>query len=110
MVAQAEMMRLARRAMEALVMRAGAGGMVRPDGALELYESEAEWRASLPGWQTVDNPHSFARALFAYAERLGVLSAPRGPVRGPRAECFAVICMHRAPEYLAGFPAACCGE
>ena len=109
MVAQAEMMRLARRAMEALVVRAGAGGMVRSDGALEFYESEAEWRASLPGWdlreregiafqhlrgdairalqpglafsfdfatfvpgwQTVENPHSFAGVLLAYAERLG---------------------------------------
>ncbi len=111
MVAQAEMMRLARRAMEGLVMRSGTGGMVRSDGVLELYESEAEWRASLPGWdlregegiafqhlrgdairalqpglapvfdfatfvpgwQTVENPYSFARALLAYAESLGAV-------------------------------------
>lgn len=51
MVAQAAMMRLAREAMGALVDRAGAGGMVRSDGALELHESEAEWRAALPGWE-----------------------------------------------------------
>jgi D-amino-acid dehydrogenase len=44
-------MRLARRAMEALVARAELGGMVRSDGALELYETEAEWQAALPGWE-----------------------------------------------------------
>ena len=49
-LAQAAMMRLARSAMGELVARAGLGGMVHADGALELYESEAEWRASLPGW------------------------------------------------------------
>ncbi|MBR0657980.1 NAD(P)/FAD-dependent oxidoreductase [Neoroseomonas oryzicola] len=51
MVAQAAMMRLAREAMAALVGRAGAGAMVHSDGALELYESEAELRAALPGWE-----------------------------------------------------------
>lgn len=51
MVAQAAMMRLARLAMEELVARAGLAGMVRADGALELHESEDEWRATLPGWE-----------------------------------------------------------
>ncbi|NMJ42951.1 FAD-dependent oxidoreductase [Roseomonas sp. JC162] len=109
MVAQAALMRLAREAMSDLVRRAALGGMVRSDGALELYESEAEWREALPGWeararegiafehlrgeaiaalqpglapvfpvatfvpgwQTVEDPHRFALALLAYAERLG---------------------------------------
>jgi len=50
MLAQVAIMQLARSAMEGLVARAGLDAMVRDDGALELYESEAEWRASLPGW------------------------------------------------------------
>lgn len=50
-VAQAALMRLAREAMDSLVERAGVAAMVRADGALELYESEAEWRDSLPGWE-----------------------------------------------------------
>jgi D-amino-acid dehydrogenase len=49
--AQAAMMRLAQAAMERLVAEAGAEPMVRADGALELYESEAEWKAALPGWE-----------------------------------------------------------
>ncbi len=44
--AQAEMMRLAGRETEALVASAGLGHMVRSDGVLELYESEAEIRAA----------------------------------------------------------------
>lgn len=109
MLAQAGLMRLARGAMGALVARAGLGDMVRSDGALELHESEAAWRASLPGWearakegiafehlrgeaiaalqpglapdfkvatfvpgwQTVEDPFRFARALLAHAERHG---------------------------------------
>ncbi|MCR4268674.1 FAD-binding oxidoreductase [Nitratireductor sp. ZSWI3] len=34
-----------------LTREAGIAGFVRHDGALELYESEAEWRASLPAWE-----------------------------------------------------------
>ncbi len=109
MVAQAAMMRLAREAMGALIARADLSGMVRSDGALELHESEAQWRASLPGWearakegiafehlrgeaiaalqpglspqfgfatfvpgwQTVEDPHLFARGLLAHAEARG---------------------------------------
>jgi D-amino-acid dehydrogenase len=107
--AQAAMMQVARAAMGALVARAGLDGMVRSDGALELYGSEAEWQAALPGWeararhgiafehlrgdaiaalqpglspdfavatfvpgwQTVEDPFLFARALLAHAERHG---------------------------------------
>jgi D-amino-acid dehydrogenase len=48
--AQSAMMRLARQEMDALVAGAGLGGMVRSDGVVELYESEAELAASEPGW------------------------------------------------------------
>ena len=44
--AQSALMRLARRETERLVAAAGLGHMVRADGVLELYESEAELRAT----------------------------------------------------------------
>ncbi|UFN47127.1 FAD-dependent oxidoreductase [Roseomonas sp. OT10] len=49
-LAQAGLMRVAAEAMREMVAGAGLGGRVRDDGNLELFESEAEWRASLPGW------------------------------------------------------------
>ena len=48
---QCELMRLSAAAMEAMVAKAGLGGRVRSDGNLQLYESEAELTASLPGWE-----------------------------------------------------------
>ncbi|MBS7537670.1 NAD(P)/FAD-dependent oxidoreductase [Ancylobacter lacus] len=50
LAAQCELMRLASRAMDAMVAGAGLSGRVRSDGNLQLYESEAELRTSLPGW------------------------------------------------------------
>ncbi|MBS7695974.1 MAG: FAD-binding oxidoreductase [Chelatococcus sp.] len=50
MVAQAAMMRLAAQEMARLVVSADLADMVRSDGSLELYESEAELAASLSGW------------------------------------------------------------
>lgn len=49
--AQSAMMRLASREMAHLVSDAGLAHMVRSDGVLELYESEAELAASTPGWR-----------------------------------------------------------
>jgi len=48
--AQSALMRLAASEMQMLVADAGLAGMVRSDGVLELYESEAELAASEPGW------------------------------------------------------------
>lgn len=48
--AQSELMRLAETEMMALVKRAGIEDMIRHDGSLELYESEAELKAAEPGW------------------------------------------------------------
>ena len=48
---QTALMRLAEAEMMALVERAGIEGMVRHDGSLELYESEAELKAASAGWQ-----------------------------------------------------------
>ncbi|MDP3523227.1 MAG: FAD-dependent oxidoreductase [Hoeflea sp.] len=47
---QTALMRLAESEMMALVERAGIGAMVRHDGSLELYESEAEFKATAQGW------------------------------------------------------------
>lgn len=50
LTAQASLMRLAEAEWTALFDRSGTRAMLREDGSLELYESEAEFRASLPGW------------------------------------------------------------
>ncbi|WOC16450.1 NAD(P)/FAD-dependent oxidoreductase [Pseudochrobactrum sp. MP213Fo] len=47
---QGQMMQLAEREMLALAERAGVNTMIHHDGTLELYESEAELKASQPGW------------------------------------------------------------
>ena len=51
LAAQAGLMALAVMETPGMLDRAGAGHMVRRDGSLQLYESEAEWAAALPGWQ-----------------------------------------------------------
>lgn len=61
LAAQASMMKLAEAEWMALMDRSGTRGMLREDGSLELYESEGEFRASLPGWD--------ARARFGVAFR-----------------------------------------
>lgn len=50
LAAQAGLMRLAEAEWTGLMARSGTTNMLREDGSLELYESEAEFRASLPGW------------------------------------------------------------
>lgn len=49
--AQATMMALAEREWLALMGRSGTRHMLREDGSLELYESDAEFQASEPGWK-----------------------------------------------------------
>ncbi|RWX70232.1 FAD-dependent oxidoreductase [Mesorhizobium sp. M4B.F.Ca.ET.089.01.1.1] len=51
LAAQAAMMRLAEAEWMGLLDRSGTRPMLREDGSLELYESEAEFRASLSGWR-----------------------------------------------------------
>ncbi|AZO50489.1 FAD-dependent oxidoreductase [Mesorhizobium sp. M4A.F.Ca.ET.020.02.1.1] len=50
LAAQAAMMRLAEAEWMGLLDRSGTRPMLREDGSLELYESEAEFHASLSGW------------------------------------------------------------
>ncbi|MBL8577548.1 MAG: FAD-binding oxidoreductase [Mesorhizobium sp.] len=54
LAAQAAMMKLAEPEWMSLLDRSGTRHMLREDGSLELYGSEAEFRASLPGWQARD--------------------------------------------------------
>jgi len=51
LAAQASLMRLAEAEWMGLMDRSGTRPMLREDGSLELYEGEAEFEASLPGWQ-----------------------------------------------------------
>lgn len=50
LAAQAGLMQLARAEWLELMDRSGTRTMLREDGSLELYESDTEFRASLPGW------------------------------------------------------------
>ena len=50
LAAQAGLMKLAEAEWSGLMQRSGTQTMLRQDGSLELYESEAEFHASLPGW------------------------------------------------------------
>ncbi|MEQ1943695.1 FAD-binding oxidoreductase [Mesorhizobium sp. VNQ89] len=54
LAAQAAMMKLAEPEWMELLDRSGTRHMLREDGSLELYGSEAEFLASLPGWQARD--------------------------------------------------------
>lgn len=51
LAAQAGLMALAAAETPGMLERAGAGHMVRRDGSLQLYGSEAELAAAVPGWQ-----------------------------------------------------------
>lgn len=48
--AQASLMELAQAEWAGLSERAGAARMISHNGAIDLYEGEAEFKASLPGW------------------------------------------------------------
>ncbi|SET49492.1 NAD(P)/FAD-dependent oxidoreductase [Oceanicella actignis] len=49
--AQTALMDLSRAELEPFLAATGTAGMLRREGNLQVYESEAEFRASLPGWQ-----------------------------------------------------------
>jgi D-amino-acid dehydrogenase len=48
--AQTALMDLSKAELEPFLQATGTLGMLRKDGNLQVYESEAEFRASLPGW------------------------------------------------------------
>lgn len=49
--AQTALMDLSKAELEPFLQATGTAGMLRKDGNLQVYESDAEFRASLPGWQ-----------------------------------------------------------
>lgn len=68
--AQAEMMALSKAELEPFMAESGTLSMLRKDGNLELYESEAEFRASLSGWAArekhgIEFQHMNAREMAA---------------------------------------------
>lgn len=54
LAAQAGLMKLAEQEWASLMARSGTGSMLHEDGSLELYESEAEFKAALPSWAARD--------------------------------------------------------
>ena len=68
-LAQVALMRLAAAAMPRLVQDAGVPDLLHTDGNLHLYESLAEWQASLPGWQ-VRAEHGIAFEHLSDAEAI----------------------------------------
>ncbi len=76
--AQGSIMTLAQSEMTGLVERAGIGAMVRDYGNLELYESEAELKASQPGWDAKE------RAGIGYEHVRGARLAELQPGLSPR--------------------------
>jgi len=60
--AQTALMDLSKAELEPFLHRVGASSMLRNDGNLQVYEGEAEFRASLPGWQArADHGIAFRR-------------------------------------------------
>src|SRR5690606_32869777 len=60
-----------------LTREAGIDHLVRRDGALELYESEAEWRASLAAWKRCQE--AGIEVEHVDGERLGELQPGLSP-------------------------------
>lgn len=78
LAAQAAMMRLAEAEWMGLLDRSETRSMLREDGSLELYESDAEFRASLSGWAARD------RFGIGYRHVEGIELAELQPGLSPR--------------------------
>ena len=61
--AQAALMALSRSALERLIAQTGADALLRREGQMQLYDSPASFRASLPGWD-VRRAHGIAFELI----------------------------------------------
>jgi D-amino-acid dehydrogenase len=76
--AQGNLMRFAATAMQALVTQAGLAEHLRSDGNLQLYESEVELAAAMPGWE------ARAREGIAFEHVRGERLAELQPGLSPR--------------------------
>ncbi len=68
--AQTALMDLSRAELEPFLAATGTSGMLRTDGNLQVYENEAEFRASMPGWEArtahgIDFRHMGAEEMAA---------------------------------------------
>ena len=69
--AQIALMDLSKAELEPFLAATGTSLMLRREGNLEVYESEAEWRASLPGWDARER-HGIAFRHMSAAEMASV--------------------------------------
>lgn len=76
--AQTALMDLSRAELEPFLARTGTLGMLRKDGNLQVYETEAQFRAALPGWQArKDHGIEFSHMDSAEMARLQPGLSPR---------------------------------
>ncbi len=76
--AQVALMALAAQAMPRLLQSVNAQEQLHSDGNLQLYESRAEWKASLPGWQ-VRAAHGIAFEHLQSAQAIAALQPGLSP-------------------------------
>jgi D-amino-acid dehydrogenase len=69
LAAQASLMELSHDALERLISDTSAEELIRRDGQLQLYESEREYQASLPGWE-LRRKHGVNFKLLKSAEEI----------------------------------------
>lgn len=69
--AQTALMDLSRKRLEAFLAETGTLAMLRKDGNLQVYESQAEFEASLPGWQARER-HGIAFRHMDASEMAGI--------------------------------------
>ncbi|KFC65297.1 FAD dependent oxidoreductase [Bosea sp. LC85] len=72
--AQTALMDLSKAELEPLLHATGTSGMLRKEGNLQVYESEAELKASLPGWQARER-HGIA---FRHLDAVGMAEIQPG--------------------------------
>lgn len=78
LAAQAGLMRLSGAALERLISDVDGEALIQRDGQMQLYEGEAEFRASLPGWET-RRRHGIAFELLENREAIAELQPGLSP-------------------------------
>lgn len=76
--AQARLMTLSRAALERLIARVEGEPLMRREGQLQVYEGEAEYRASLPAWE-LRRQHGIAFDLLESPEAIAEIQPGLAP-------------------------------
>ncbi|PYE85525.1 NAD(P)/FAD-dependent oxidoreductase [Pseudoroseicyclus aestuarii] len=76
--AQAQLMALSRHALERQIARVAGEPLIRREGQLQVYEGEAEYRASLPAW-ALRRQHGIAFDLIEGAEAIAEIQPGLAP-------------------------------